>query len=682
VCLGSANAASSTHFGSYDRESHPGGSWNLLSLEQLNEHKAEFVNQYNANGGVNVIKTFKAGNCCFALESGKMVKVVGSAYGYQFPAASSGGIMCSPSNGYSGLLHFYRSPHLATDVQFEETSACELNHNPSIWMKFDPPVTEHVDFAMARVDKISDANKAAGWQLADLDALIKHKSEFIAQYRATSGIKTLEPFTSDNCCVATGNTGQMLFLGGPGLPAKVYPSQNGAMKCNVKYDGTYKFIDSSALEHSYIHESFYSMKACELKGNPAIYFRITQVKVATPTSAPTFARNPGCICELSAWGTWSTCSKPCGGGVHNRMRTSNKCASCSAPLVEKKECNTNQCVPADIKDSSPGVFATLKFRNMETSAFLKQHTFFTEYLTSALGWYPGWIRITKIKHDVSTFCDRVSVAGLDNAHEQGERMGEFNLIDSYLSGGKAVYKNGKNYLYYYPPKGYWLIGPEVGSAKAGIIGELKTTEENQNPPVSVKHWYIFDSKTDKWARDQITVKCHALPRTDVQFQIAAPNCDAATMQMVPTQNKIAAIIPALKNMLAEKKFPVTSAVVVATRNQGCAPRIKLTMTQPKAAKLIKSECTFNKITNKIEISHDGPEDKFNCFHKLDQATKKWQCYCHSWHKNAVAATPSPTPQPIAHQLAAAQAHNEEPKQVEGPGKWVMQDGWWKMDYKQ
>ena len=51
--------------------------------------------------------------------------------------------------------------------------------------------------------------------------------------------------------------------------------------------------------------------------------------------------------KWSNWGSWSSCSKICGGGKSNRERTCPGGVGCSGVMKAERLCNTNSC---------PGVF--------------------------------------------------------------------------------------------------------------------------------------------------------------------------------------------------------------------------------------------------------------------------------------------------------------------------------------
>ncbi|PFH35883.1 hypothetical protein BESB_055340 [Besnoitia besnoiti] len=64
----------------------------------------------------------------------------------------------------------------------------------------------------------------------------------------------------------------------------------------------------------------------------------------------------GTDCEVSEWGAWSSCSKPCGGGVHVRTRgvlteKRGNGRECPSPLFEREGCNLFRCMDSVCEDN-------------------------------------------------------------------------------------------------------------------------------------------------------------------------------------------------------------------------------------------------------------------------------------------------------------------------------------------
>ena len=65
-----AMASGTPDFGFFDAELAPGEGWQLMTASDLVTHRLDFVNAYNYNGGIQVIRPFRSGNCCFAVAGG------------------------------------------------------------------------------------------------------------------------------------------------------------------------------------------------------------------------------------------------------------------------------------------------------------------------------------------------------------------------------------------------------------------------------------------------------------------------------------------------------------------------------------------------------------------------------------------------------------------------------------
>jgi hypothetical protein len=127
---------SKIEFGLYDYTKSPAGGWIAMTGKDFEKYKTTFVASYNDNKGVKVIKVFQSGNCCVAVKGGNKLTITGTPYGYQFPAATSGGIRCNPSGGYTEPVYqFYRAATLKTTATFGEKAACATNHNMAVFIR-------------------------------------------------------------------------------------------------------------------------------------------------------------------------------------------------------------------------------------------------------------------------------------------------------------------------------------------------------------------------------------------------------------------------------------------------------------------------------------------------------------------------------------------------------------------
>jgi hypothetical protein len=332
-------------FGLYSHESTISGGWAVASIEELVRYKAEFIEEYNKNKGVKVIKNFKSGNCCVAVKGGKKLIITGTPYKYQFPASTSGGIRCNPSGGYSeSAYQFYRSPSLKDTQTFSSKTACATSHNPSVFIRY--PDSSNMQFGLYDVEKSPGAN----WKPMAIADFAKYKKQFISFYNVNKGLAPVKLFQSGNCCFGVAG-GEKLTISGTPYGYQFPASQTGSIRCNPSggyKDAKYQFYRSATLK---VDAVFGSKVACASSHNPAVFMRDLNAprrKTAAPTAKPTKAPTHAAIhCKVSDWGIWSMCSQKCGSGTQSRSRKvvkkdlhgGNKCPA----LSQKRECNVQDC---------------------------------------------------------------------------------------------------------------------------------------------------------------------------------------------------------------------------------------------------------------------------------------------------------------------------------------------------
>ena len=169
-------ALSAPEFALYDLQSAPGGGWTAMSAADFNQYKPQFVDSYNANGGLGVVKPFRTGNCCIAVKGGKMLTITGTKYGFQFPAdAATGEVKCNPAEGYTGKVQLFLSPKLSAQQSFAEEAKCKLHHNPAVYMRL-PRAPAAVEFGVHDFE----AAPAGGWVLMGAADFESHRDDFLA----------------------------------------------------------------------------------------------------------------------------------------------------------------------------------------------------------------------------------------------------------------------------------------------------------------------------------------------------------------------------------------------------------------------------------------------------------------------------------------------------------------------
>jgi hypothetical protein len=264
-------SAGDVEFGWYDLELDPGGGWRAMGLDDFNNHKKAFITKYNQIQGIKPIKVFKSGNCCVGIKGGDKLVISGTQYGYQFPAAVSGGIRCNPSTGYSEAVYqFYKAPKLSMSQTFSVKAACATKHNPAIFIK-EPVDSTSVQFGLYDVQK----QPSGGWTSMGAKDFEKYKSHFIAQHNSNKGIPTIGTFQSGNCCVAV-KGGRMLTISGSKYSFQ-FPSdaQYNLLKCNPAggYRGNYRFYAATKLLAS---QKFGEKAGCSHSHNPSVFMKVAQ----------------------------------------------------------------------------------------------------------------------------------------------------------------------------------------------------------------------------------------------------------------------------------------------------------------------------------------------------------------------------------------------------------------------
>jgi hypothetical protein len=330
-------------FGITDAETHPGGRWQLMGVEDFQRHKQAFVDAYNNEGGIPTIKLFQSGNCCFGIKGGMKLTISETPYNFQFPSDGVTGVVrCNPEGGYTGKYRFFRSPTLSMTQTFGELAACSTRHNPAVYMQLP---TGAIEFGLHDADETPEG----GWELMSLRDFNTFKKEFVTEYNNNGGISTIKSFTTRNCCFAlrdeaTNAAGQKLIISDTPYGYQFPADTDHGIQCNPAggYDGG-KYLFYRVFKMAMTME-FTERDACATSHNPGIFIR-GHPKATTTTTTTT----PAPVhCTASSWSAWTACTKTCGGGTAARARSIVTHAQhggyvCPAKLAETTECNTQPC---------------------------------------------------------------------------------------------------------------------------------------------------------------------------------------------------------------------------------------------------------------------------------------------------------------------------------------------------
>jgi hypothetical protein len=200
---------------------------------------------------------------------------------------------CNPEHGYtSNYYGFYGLKQLKTGSKFSAVAqACGTNHNMGVFMRqgASTPLASakkglEVQARSADLNKVrfalynSRATPPGNWRLMGMADFAEFKHDFVQSYNS-NGIKALDTFTSNNCCIAVAG-GEKLMISGTKSAAKnthfQYPSQGGALKCNPArgYMGAFKFYAVNKISSD---AKFSSGTGCSDGENPGIFIRVPKV---------------------------------------------------------------------------------------------------------------------------------------------------------------------------------------------------------------------------------------------------------------------------------------------------------------------------------------------------------------------------------------------------------------------
>jgi hypothetical protein len=347
----------------------------------------------------------------------------------------------------------------------------------------------------------------------------------------------------------------------------------------------------------------------------------------------------GGMCQLCAENTFSgtsgaTACAPCGAGL---------VANLGASQCTQTRAATDAPTPAPTpRYFQPGASVTLQLANVTLAQMQSKQLVLEAALANLFTWDIHNIRIDRFSAatpPVGRGCEILTLSGFaDNA--QKKRLGDFYATADNVE-GRPVYVNRAtgDYLYYYPQKEWWLIGPTVGSSTAGMLVQDKAMH-----PADIKgQFYAFDSASGQWTKTQVDQMCARMPLLDVRFSLLAHDCSAVDAKKI--ENAPRAIhqhADRLAKTLDQSGLATSGAKVLGKVDvRGCEPEIILNLGAPTSAVAVP-HCHFD--GNKVTIRHTQQthtHDSFACNHRFSAAASAWQCTCKSWKASDVPAAPVP-----------------------------------------
>ena len=293
------------------------------------------------------------------------------------------------------------------------------------------------------------------------------------------------------------------------------------------------------------------------------------------------------------------------------------------------------------------MLATLRFDNVSSDAFRTHEAAFVTAVATELEAEPSLLRVDTVEQRpglTGAHCARITVAGLAEGSAQADRMGDYyHTRQSYADHPVFFSAKTSNYIYYYPSKSWWLIGPTLGSEYASLLVASDALSPLDIAPDA--SW--FKSAATGWERAQSLVfGCNPAPNVDVTFRVLLPDCHPDSVAAGKTYGDVIRrqAVP-LMAPLRSSGLLTTAVGFVRSHLQSCAPKIELEMPKVVGSWDLKTTCRYN--GHHLIIHHNKPESHsaFACSHKFDTFKKKWDCACHSWPNAQSAPTPSPTPAP-------------------------------------
>lgn len=312
-----------------------------------------------------------------------------------------------------------------------------------------------------------------------------------------------------------------------------------------------------------------------------------------------------------------------------------------------------------------GLIASIELRGVQNARLsASQAMALRQSLGRVLRWPAD--KIVDVQASDNHLCDRItltrtSIAADGTTLPEGfgdNRMGDYLRVASVST--RPVYRQEGNdgwYLYfgaetthmgdtgrsYANTKRWWVVGPTLGGAQAGLIAP-----DDVERPDMVRQggWYSFEREGGWQLQAGISATCNPIKRTTIKFRAATTLCNKAEITVLKRlPSRLAAGVFTLANDLKFAGVPVKHIMIRQMRVSSCNPRIFLALASARKARVMQAEADLE------------------CHRRMsNSAMKHWGCNVHQAyhdlgshitknvfglaHKHETAPpTPAPTPAP-------------------------------------
>jgi len=337
-----------------------GEGWHLMTYEDMgNAAYSDLFNEdYRVGKGLQLLKTFTSHGCCLTVAMGYRLTANGVSFVYPVNAAGNA-LKCSEAGEtYDASeklrLVFHNGEGLAEVTNAKSLYAAQGSgmcakkdgeHNPAIFYRKTTVVEE---------GQASDFCREVGAQKMCLKAM-PTPAPTMAPTKMPTKAPTKTPCPQVTChqqetehCKLIPSDEKDSITGCPKHPCGVV--QCSPVHCQVTKFGTWSSCDKTCgtgdqeRRRSVVQPPMHGGNACPI---------LVDVRNCNTTPCPSH-------CVMTAWSTWTLCSKTCGGGKKSRQRSVATQARhggvCDKETSEKEDCATEVCptpAPTHIPSAAP-----------------------------------------------------------------------------------------------------------------------------------------------------------------------------------------------------------------------------------------------------------------------------------------------------------------------------------------